>query len=71
MIYLEDDAVINYAGKELKVTKGGEYEDQELVEVYASDDPSKLGIYALQAIWIATGRNAGEEQEQEQEQEQE
>jgi len=61
MVHIEDDAIVIYAGSEFRVLRGGDFEDQELVEVYKADDPNKLGMFALQAYWISTGKNFGEE----------
>ena len=61
MVKLEDDAVVFYSGTECKVLKGGDFEDQDLVEVYVASDPDKKAMYALQAYLILNGKNLCDE----------
>lgn len=58
---IETDKIVIYNGQEFKVLEGGDFLETELVSIYSADDVNKNPLYALQANFIITGKNFGEE----------
>lgn len=58
---IETDKIVIYNNQEFKVLEGGDFLETELVPIYHANDVNKNPLYALQAYFIVTGKNFGDE----------